>query len=50
MKQPPITLKDLKGMACAPLNQHLFEEIKKVKVKKNKQRKGLDRIQIAGFR
>ena len=34
MKSPPITLSDLKGMACAPLNQHLFEEIKKVKVKK----------------
>ena len=32
MKQPPITLSDLKGMACAPLNQHLFEE--EVKVKK----------------
>ena len=32
MKQPPITLSDLKGMACAPLNQHLFEE--EIKVKK----------------
>ena len=32
MKQLPITLSDLKGMACAPLNQHLFEE--EVKIKK----------------
>ena len=32
MKAAPITLADLKNMACAPLNQHLF--IEPVKVKK----------------
>ena len=32
MKQPPITLDQLKTMACAPLNQHLFPE--EIKIKK----------------
>ena len=34
MKAAPITLADLKNMACAPLNQHLFADPKKGKKEK----------------